>query len=35
MFDCYASLVAIASSRRNFKHLSFAQKLIKVDFVYF
>jgi len=35
MLNRYASLVAIASSRCNFEHLSFAQKLIEVDFVYF
>jgi len=35
MLDCYASLIVVVSLRRNFEHLSFAQELIKVDFVYF
>jgi len=35
MLNRYALLVAIASFYRNLKHLSFAQELIKIDFVYF
>jgi len=35
MLNRYASLIAIANSYRNLKHLSFAQKLIVVDFACF
>ncbi len=34
MLDRYASLIAIANFYRNLKHLLFAQKLIKINFVY-